>query len=150
MSIKENADGSFAVSFEIGPEKAETSKAYGTAIQVPNSEDVLLLGGIIGTNDINFGRGGNTKGFPAGSRVADSLQRWVSPDKSGEKNGKWEIVNHFLDKPRANLEAVILPTKEILVVNGGQYPEYKPVYEPLLMTPNPEAPGLYYQEYEPC
>ncbi|KRH96289.1 galactose oxidase early set domain-containing protein [Cylindrospermopsis sp. CR12] len=143
MSIKENADGSFAVSFEIGPEKAETSKAYGTAIQVPNSEDVLLLGGIIGTNDINFGRGGNTKGFPAGSRVADSLQRWVSPDKSGEKNGKWEIVNHFLDKPRANLEAVILPTKEILVVNGGQYPEYKPVYEPLLMTPNPEAPGGY-------
>ncbi|MCZ2201356.1 galactose oxidase early set domain-containing protein [Cylindrospermopsis raciborskii] len=143
MSIKDNGDNNFSVSFEVGPEKGETSKAYGTALQVPNSEDVLLLGGIIGTNDINFGRGGKTEGFPAGSRVADSLQRWVSPQKSGEKNGKWEIVDHFLDKPRANLEAVILPTKEILVVNGGEYPEYKPVYEPLLMTPDDQVPGGY-------
>jgi hypothetical protein len=143
MSIKENGEGNFSVSFEIGPTKGETSKAYGTALQVPNSEDVLLLGGLIGTNDINFGRGGNTKGFPDGSRVASSLQRWISPTKSGEKNGKWEYIDKFLNKPRANLEAVILPTKEVLVINGGEYPEYKPVYEPLLMTPNSQATGGY-------
>lgn len=143
MSIKENTEGTLSVSFEVGPDRAESSKAYGTALQVPNSEDVLLLGGIIGTNSINFGRLNNTQGFPPGSRVATSLQRWLSPAKSGEKNGKWEIVPNFLDKPRANLQSVILPTQEILVVNGGQYPEYKPVYEPLLMTAAQDAPGGY-------
>ncbi|RUR75032.1 hypothetical protein DSM107007_49820 [Nostoc sp. PCC 7120 = FACHB-418] len=142
MSVKENTEGALSVSFEVGPDRAESSKAYGTALQVPNSEDVLLLGGIIGTNSINFGRLNNTNGFPPGSRVATSLQRWLSPAKSGEKNGKWEIVPNFLDKPRANLQSVILPTQEILVVNGGEYPEYKPVYEPLLMTAA-DAPGGY-------
>jgi len=142
MSVKENTEGALSVSFEVGPDRAESSKAYGTALQVPNSEDVLLLGGIIGTNSINFGRLNNTNGFPLGSRVATSLQRWLSPAKSGEKNGKWEIVPNFLDKPRANLQSVILPTQEILVVNGGEYPEYKPVYEPLLMTAA-DAPGGY-------
>ncbi len=143
MSIHEDAEGEFSVSFEVGPQRGEPSKAYGTALQVPNSEDVLLFGGIIGTNDINFGRGGNTKGFPKEAKVASSLQRWVSPEKSGKKNGKWEIVENFLNKPRANLQAVILPNKEVLIVNGGEYPEYKPVYKPLLIAADSEASGGY-------
>jgi Domain of unknown function (DUF1929) len=143
MSIHEDAENKLSVSFEVASQRKETSKAYGTALQVPNSEDVLLIGGIIGTNDINFGRGGQTSGFPKEVKVASSLQRWISPQKSGEKNGKWEIVDNFLDKPRANVQAVILPDKEILVVNGGEYPEYKPVHEPLLMTPSTEALGGY-------
>ncbi|MBW4638260.1 MAG: DUF1929 domain-containing protein [Gloeocapsa sp. UFS-A4-WI-NPMV-4B04] len=143
MSIDEDEDGKLSVSFEVGAEREETSKAYGTAVQVPNSEDVLLLGGIIGTNDINFGRGGKTADFPQGAKVSTSLQRWISPHKSGEKNGKWEIVSNFLDKPRANVEAVILPNKQVLVVNGGEFPEYRPVYEPLLMTPDAKALGGY-------
>ena len=142
MSIKEADDGKLSISFEVGPERFETSKAYGTALQVPNSEDVFLLGGIIGTNSISFGRGGKTDGYP-GAKVASSLQHWIPPEKSGEKNGKWEIFDHFLDKPRANLQAVILPTKEILVINGGKYPEYQPIYEPLLMTPDKNASAGY-------
>ncbi|WP_333241147.1 MULTISPECIES: galactose oxidase early set domain-containing protein [unclassified Microcoleus] len=142
MSVSEDEEGKLSVSFEVGPERFETSKAYGTAIQVPNSEDVLLIAGMIGTNDINFGRGGKTDNYP-GAKVASSLQRWVSPEQSKEKNGKWETVEKFLDKPRANVEAVILPSKEILVANGGEYPEYKPIYEPVLMTPNSQAPGGY-------
>ena len=142
MSIEEDPTGKLSISFEVGPDRAETSKAYGTALQVPNSEDVLLLGGIIGTNSIAFGRGGNTSGFP-GAKVVASLQHWVSPANSREKNGKWEIFPDFLKTPRANLQAVILPTKEILVVNGGEYPEYLPVYEPLLMTPDATAAAGY-------
>jgi len=142
MSVHEDEGGKLSVSFEVGPERFETSKAYGTAIQVPNSEDVLLIAGMIGTNDINFGRGGNTDNYP-GAKVASSLQHWVSPEQSKEKNGKWEIVEKFLDKPRANVEAVILPSKEILVLNGGEYPEYKPIYEPVLMTPNSQDRGDY-------
>lgn len=142
MSIHEDNQGELSVSFELGPERQETSKAYGTAVQVPNSEDILLLGGILKTNSINFGRGGTTEGFP-GASVATSLQHWVSPEKSGAENGIWEIEPNFLDKPRANLQAVILPTKELLIINGGEYPEYKPIYEPLLMTPDPNAKGGY-------
>ncbi len=145
MSLQKQADGQFSVSFEVGPERFETNKAYGTGLQVPNSEDVLLIGGMIGTNDINFGRGGKTASYAEGTRVSRSLQRWVAPSLSKEKNGKWEYVQTFLDKPRANVQAVILPSKEILVLNGGQYPEYLPVYEPLLMTPTKDAavPGGY-------
>ncbi|MEY3869875.1 MAG: hypothetical protein RLZZ338_3766 [Cyanobacteriota bacterium] len=146
MSIEKDAKGKFSVSFEVGPDRFETSKAYGTGLQVPDSEDVLLIAGMIGTNDINFGRGGKEKidkdKYP-GASVSSSLQRWVSPEHSKEKNGKWEIVEKFLDKPRANVQAVILPNKEVLVLNGGQYPEYQPVYEPLLMTPNTKAKGGY-------
>lgn len=142
MSVHEDKAGQLSVSFEVGPERYETSKAYGTAIQVPNSEDVLLIAGMIGTNDINFGRGGKTANYP-GAKVASSLQRWVSPEHSGEKNGKWETVEKFLDQPRANVEAVILPNKEVLILNGGEYPEYKPIYEPLLLTPNSKASGGY-------
>lgn len=142
MTIEEKEAGKLSISFEVGPDKEETSKAYGTAVQIPNSEEVLLLGGIVGTNSINFGRGGNTEGFP-GARIATSLQHWISPENSAEKNGKWEIFPKFLDKPRANLQAVILPTQEILVINGGQYPEYKPVYEPLLMTPDETVAAGY-------
>ncbi|MEM9922720.1 MAG: galactose oxidase-like domain-containing protein [Cyanobacteria bacterium P01_D01_bin.50] len=143
MTINETGSGEVSVSFEVGPDRIEPSKAYGTALQIPDSEDVLLFGGIIGTNSISFGRDGNTKGFPEGSRVAKSLQHWISPKNSREKNGKWEIVSKFLDKPRANLQAVILPTKEILVINGGEFPEYKPIYEPLLLTPDDNENGGY-------
>lgn len=38
---------------------------------------------------------------------------------------------------------MILPSQEVLILNGGEYPEYKPIYEPLLMTPNSQAEGGY-------
>lgn len=142
MSLESKASGEVEVSFEVAGDRLETSKAYGTGLQVPNSEDVLLFGGIIGTNSISFGRGGNTDGFP-GARIATSLQRWSSPEHSGTKTGKWSIISKFLPQPRANLQAVILPDQEILVMNGGEYPEYKPIYQPLLLTPNSKAPGGY-------
>jgi len=142
MSLEATDSGDVTVSFEVGDDRPETSKAYGTALQIPNSEEVLLFGGIIGTNSISFGRGGNTDGYP-GARVATSLQHWISPEHSGTKNGTWEFFDKFLPQPRANLQAVILPTQEILVTNGGQYPEYKPVYAPLLLTPEQTAKGGY-------
>jgi hypothetical protein len=37
---------------------------------------------------------------------------------------------------RAMNQAVILPTKEILVVNGGSYPETHPTYNPTLLIPD--------------
>ncbi|MDB9474028.1 glyoxal oxidase [Dolichospermum circinale] len=155
MSLTKDSKGEFTVSFEIGPERKEISKVYGTGILDPNKEgDVLLMGGIIGTNDINFGRpyqgkkendsfeknSYNYNLAAKGVRTADTLERW-----SAEK-GEWKIYPKFLNKPRAMGQAVILPTKQILVVNGGEYGEYKPIFDPLLMTADKSSPSGYKTE----
>lgn len=160
MSLKQDSLGKFSVSFEIGPDRKEISKVYGTGILDPNKEgDVLLMGGIIGTNDINFGRpylGKKENGAfekdsyndnlaKKGVRIAKSLERWSAPKNSDEK-GTWEIYPDFFDKPRSMNQAVILPTKQILTVNGGEYGEYKPIFEPLLMTADSLSPGGYKTE----
>lgn len=151
MSIKQDSLGKFSVSFEVGPDRKEISKVYGTALLDPNYEgDVLLMGGLIGSNDINYGRpylGSYNDGLAAkGVRIAQSLERWSSPQISSEPNGEWKIVPEFFDKPRAMNQAVILPTKQILAINGGEYGEYKAIHEPLLLTADNLSPGGYKTE----
>ena len=151
MSIKQDSQGKFSVSFEVGPNRKDVSKVYGTGILDPNKEgDVLLMGGIIGTNDINFGRpylGKYNDGLAAkGVRIASSLERWSAPENSGKPNGEWEAYPDFFAKPRSMVQAVILPSKQILAVNGGEYGEYKPIQEPVLMTADPLSPGGYKTE----
>ncbi|AFZ27011.1 protein of unknown function (DUF1929) [Cylindrospermum stagnale PCC 7417] len=151
MSIKQDSLGKFSVSFEVGPDRGEISKVYGTALLDPNNEgDVLLMGGLIGTNDINYGRpylGSYNDGLKAkGVRISQSLERWSSPKISGEPNGEWKIYPEFFDKPRAMNQAVILPTKQILAINGGEYGEYKAIQEPLLLTADKFSPGGYKSE----
>ncbi|MDJ0901141.1 MAG: DUF1929 domain-containing protein [Xenococcus sp. MO_188.B8] len=147
MSVSEDSSGKLAISFEIGPDRQDISKVYGTAVADPNREgDVLLLGGILNTNNINFGKpqlATNAALLKEGARIAASLERWDSQAK------KWTIEPEFLQtddgtvQPRAMNEAVILPNKEILTVNGGRYAEYDQVYKPLLMTYDEQAPGGY-------
>ncbi|QSJ18891.1 DUF1929 domain-containing protein [Nostoc sp. UHCC 0702] len=148
MTVNTSNPDKFTVSFEPGPDRKAISKVYGTALLDPNDEgDVLLIGGILGTNDINAGRPylGKTKEDleKEGIKIASSLERWVAPQHTDKPNGEWKIVENFLDKPRAMNLAVILPTKEVLTINGGQFAEYNPVYEPLLMTPNNFSEGRY-------
>jgi len=148
MSVNKDNTGKYTVSFEPGPDRKAISKVYGTGLLDPNNEgDVLLIGGILGTNDINAGRPylGKSKEEleKEGISIAASLERWVAPQHTDQPNGEWKIVENFLDKPRAMNLAVILPTKEILTINGGQFAEYNPVYEPLLMTANSMSPGGY-------
>jgi len=148
MSINKNPSGELSVSFEAGADRQDISKVYGTAVPDPNNEgDVLLIGGILNTNNINFGKpqlgslddpnSANGKLKEQKARIAKSLERWDS------KNKTWIIVPDFLDKPRAMNEAVILPNKNILTINGGEYAEYKQIYEPLLMIPDGAVPGGY-------
>ena len=155
--IKE-ASGKLCISFEVGQDRKDISKVYGTAVADPNREgDILLLGGLANNNNINFGKpqlGPIVDGkAPAGStnekllngntRIAASLERWDS------KADEWSIVPNFLHtddgtpQPRAMNEAVILPNKEILTVNGGRYAEYAQIYEPLLMTYDQNSSGGY-------
>ncbi|MFN6395898.1 MAG: galactose oxidase-like domain-containing protein [Aphanizomenon sp.] len=150
MSLKKDGEGKFTVTFEIGPDRQEISKVYGTGILDPNKEgDVLLMGGLIGTNDIGFGRpylGKYNDDLKAkGVRISKSLERWSAPKNPGEK-GEWTIYSDFLGKPRSMNQAVILPTKQILTINGGEYGQYKPIFEPLLMTADKSSTSGYKTE----
>ena len=146
MTISEAADGQASVSFSPGPQRKETNRAYGTAVQLPGREDVLLLGGIVGSNSISFGREGvvDPKRFPDVS-VSRTLQHW----HAGPDGGRWESTADFLPTPRANLQAVILPTSQLLVLNGGVFPEYQPRRDPLLLSPDDTAPGGYHIDPQP-
>lgn len=139
-------DGGVQVSFAPGPLRQETNRAYGTAVQVPGAEDVLLIGGIVGSNSISFGREGriDNRRFP-GVSVSRTLQRWTP----GAAGGQWTSTADFLPTPRANLQAVILPSRQLLVLNGGVFPEYQPRRDPLLLTPDATAAGGYRLEPQP-
>lgn len=143
MTVGEDSNGNITsdtIKFDIPPERPKLAKVYGTGLPDPNRPgDVLLIGGLIGTNDINLGRSFKPDLVPEVAKVSNSLEHWISPKNGGGKDGKWEIFEDFLPAPRAMNMAVILPTKEILVVNGGEYGEYKPTYEPTLMTFDPDA-----------
>ena len=171
VKFEKDTDGIYSMTFELGPQRQAVSKVYGTASLDPNSEngDVLLYGGIIGTNDISFGPG---KYAIRGASIPASVERWIAPDPNSQdkpqyKSGEWVIDEDFLARidedilqnssddyknpqyeyvkqssnlgrfgKRAMELAVILPTKQILVVNGGNYAEHLPAYHPTLLTPN--------------
>ncbi len=173
VTFEKGDDGKYSISFEKGPERKAINKVYGTAVLDPSSPngDVLLLGGIMGTNNIGIGPG---KSVVEGGTIVSSLERWKAPELGDtDAKGSWEIDKNFFAKidedilletedivdgkvknlplkykyvkqssnlgrygKRAMEQAVILPTKEILVVNGGNYAETRPAYNPTLLIPD--------------
>ena len=144
MSIEDNGGGNYGISFEITSDRLGVSRVYGTAVADPNVPgDVLLIGGLEGTNNINFGKPqlgdmndpNSQNGIlkAGGAKISRSLERW------DHQNQSWSMDESFLDKPRSMNEAVILPNKEILNLNGGEFSEYQQINEPLLMTPDDGA-----------
>ena len=131
------------VSFTLGPKRKDKNKAYGTALVDPNSVngDILLIGGQIG-GDVNHGPGQYT--MPNASVTVDLERIRVS---KGDDGWSTEFTKDFLgDQPedvRTMHLAVILPTKQILVINGGNYAYRRPTYHPLLLTLDTSAPGGY-------
>ncbi len=170
---KDPETGKYSISFDEGPERKAINKVYGTAALDPSSPngDILLMGGILGTNNIGIGPG---KDVIEGATIASSLERWKAPDPGEtDAKGSWEIDKNFFAKidedilletedivdgkvknlplkykyakqssnlgrygKRAMEQAVILPSKEILVVNGGNYAETRPAYNPTLLIPD--------------
>lgn len=166
MTFTKDSSGEYEIEFQPGPQRQGVTKVYGTTSLDPTSEngDVLLYGGVIGTNDLNLGPGGYTIN---GATISADLERWHAPtdfDPESEK-GYWELYPDFLANidediiqktipgsfplqyryevqqsqlgsygKRTMALAVILPTKQILLVNGGNYPERHPVFNPTLMT----------------
>ena len=149
MSVSSaNGDQPPAVSFSPGPKRMAKNKMYGTAVVDPNSPngDILLIGGMGGTNNaINHGPG--IFAVPS-AYVTGDLERLRAP--TAQRDWSVELTKQFLgDQPedvRTMHLAVILPTKQILVMNGGNYAFHRPVYHPLLLTPDPSSLGGYRME----
>lgn len=148
MSIKDSKDG-LSVSFEPGPKREGWSKYYTTSLLDPNSPDgdILLMGGMEGMNDPNLGPDKPIEG----ARTSADLERWHAPASQSEGKAQWELKENFLGNSpyarRTTHHAVILPTKQILVVGGGNYVFYMPVYHPTLLTPDKNAPQNYQTQW---
>src|SRR5208283_1790821 len=65
--------------------------------------------------------------------------------------GRWEEVKNFLGPDPMHVRimhvATLLPTKQILVVGGGNYPYHDPLVRPILLTADDKARGGYRLEY---
>ena len=146
LSIRDSKDG-LSVSFEPGPKREGWSKYYTTSLLDPNSPngDILLMGGLEGMNNPNFG-----PDLPIeGARTTADLERWQAPASGGI--GEWKLKENFLGTSpyarRTTHNAVILPSKQVLVVGGGNYVFYLPVHHPTLMTPDEKAALGYKTEW---
>jgi len=125
------------VAWTSGNARSDRTRTYGATIVDPTKEDgsLLALGGQQGSPDQTYG-----PGKPVGDAdVTSSLERFDAKTK------RWSGTPGFLavdgQKGRVNHMAVILPTKQVLVVGGGAYHFYEPAFEPILMTPDAAAPG---------
>lgn len=136
-----------AITFALGPERSEIRKTFGTAFLDPNAAvpgTYVLLGGLRGSGDNNIG-----PGYPQPDpriTAVGSAERYSPPAKPGEL-GRWTTFARFLgDRPndtRIMHDAVLLPTKQVLVMGGGTFGESQPVYSPLLLTPDAKSSTGY-------
>jgi hypothetical protein len=146
MSVKPAANPGEApeISFALGPDRPADRRIYSTALVDPNSPgDILLIGGMLGSERTSIG-----PAFPPLSRdaVTANLQRFRVP-KGDADPGSWDLVPQFLgDRPsdvRVMHVATILPTREFLIMGGGNYAFHSPIFAPQLFSPSPNAPGGY-------
>jgi hypothetical protein len=120
------------VSFEAGPQRPAIKKLYGTALVDPNSPagDVLLIGGMAGVGD----PGVVTPKSAPDTPTVTSMERYSAASNS------WSLEPNFLgnnkSSARTGLYSIILPTGQILVINGSNYIQNRGTYNPLLYTPN--------------
>jgi hypothetical protein len=149
MSIGERKSPEQApkISFEPGPKRDGERKSFSTGLLDPNAPgNILLLGGMQGTDDINLGPGNPLNRGNYDIEVKASLERYRAPDEAGSV-GTWEPeVESFLgDKPARRMMhlGVILPNKNVLVIGGGNYAFHDAVIRPQLLRPDDDALGDY-------
>ena len=134
------------ISFEMAAERASPRRIYGTAVVDPNSPrgDVLLIGGQLATEVAMIGPTNPPQDLA--EAVTSQMERFTPPTAENPL-GRWEVVPDFIgDRPtdaRSNHYALLLPTKQLLIMGGGRYRFYRPNFQPLLLTPDASAPGGY-------
>ena len=142
------------VSFEPGPDRPEEISSYGTSFLDPNSGLISILGGqptsagtFLPANSVTTAElDKNCKSPPAippithfaggrGSRKLESFH----VDSTRPGGGYWTLDPNFLGESPAEDRtmhyAITLPTRQILIINGGNYDFYGPLKYPIMLTP---------------
>lgn len=155
------------VQFSRGPDRPDIITSYGTTVLDPNGDQINLLGGqpiSAGTllpaqidatnppeNRMPPAEATRLANHFAGGRGSRKLEIYHLPDKA-YPNGSWtldpDMLGNALQEDRTMHYSLILPTKQLLVVNGGNYDFYGPVQYPLLLTPQYNEKGQFLGTYE--
>jgi Domain of unknown function (DUF1929) len=126
-----------ALSFERGPDRPEDVSSYGTTFMNPDTGQIHLLGGQPTSPGTLYPINSTAPTHFAGGRGSRKIETFTpSATKPG---GSWTLTPNFLgdeeQDDRTMHYAVMLPTKQVLVVNGGNFDFFGPVFYPLLLTP---------------
>lgn len=123
--------------FEPGPARAEEITSYGTSLLDPNTGRIEILGGQPTSPGTLYPLNSKKPTHFAGGRGSRKRESFYPP--SGSDKGRWELEENFLGEhpqdDRTMHYSLILPTRQVLIINGGNYDFYGPVYYPLLLTP---------------
>lgn len=134
------------ITFDPGAHRTSAVPSYGASFIDPNDGSVRVLGG-----------GKNSPGtlFPlavdwtkrsrfVGARGSRDLETYRPGDDP--QSGHWSRTEDFLGShpqdDRILSNAILLPTQQILIINGGNYQLQKPIYHPLLLTPQHGSDGF--------
>jgi len=134
-----------SIAFSPGPLRKEDAASrgtgvtsYGTSLLDPNSDKIEILGGQPTSAGVLYPLNAENPTHFAGGQGSRKMET-LEPPKSSLEDWHWSLEENFLgDTPqddRTMHYALILPTRQILVINGGNYDFYGPVYYPLLLTP---------------
>ncbi|MBT8233337.1 MAG: DUF1929 domain-containing protein [Saprospiraceae bacterium] len=137
MDIHGSADKP-TIKFRRGPDRKDTITSYGTSYLDPNTNMITILGGQEASAGTMLPLGSDTPDRFAGGRGSRRMERFDLNANGGE--GDWSEVDldylgeHAQDNRTMHF-AIILPTREILIINGGNYDFYGGVKYPILLTP---------------
>lgn len=126
------------VSFTYGPDRPDTITSYGTSFNDPNSKSLSIFGGQPTSPGTLLPLDANNPTHFAGGRGSRKREQfWFKQDmlKDSEWTQDVDFMGTELEADRTMLTAIILPTKEVLLINGGNYDFYGPVFYPILLTP---------------
>eukprot|EP01084_Bolivina_argentea_P278685 476215_1 len=144
------------ISWSRGPDRPSNITMSGTSVRDPNNGNInryggmpiitggTMLPGLISIDDID--KGSKSDLFRrtmanqwAGSRGTRTFDLFTIP-KDINDIGTWTLeddnyLGGTIDDDRTMFYSLILPTKQILIINGGNYDFYAGVFNPILLTP---------------
>lgn len=138
------------VTFQPGPQRPDMSKYYPSSVYDPTSKNgnILIFGGMIGGDSLDLRiENMNQQGFP---RTVSEMTRFIAPAQDGGQ-GTFEVIQNALGNTqrdqRINHTAILLPTRQILVLGGGNSGYERPVFHPVLLTPDTTQAGGFNKSF---
>lgn len=138
------------MSFARGPDRPQDVTSYGTTFRDPETGQIYLLGGQPTSPGTLFPlnsehpthRPSTDQPTHFAGGLGSTQLEVFTPDKSAA-GGSWSLDPDYLGEEPGDARTmhytVMLPTGQILVINGGNYDFYGPVYTPVLLTPAHDA-----------